>query len=63
MKKMYLVKREVMANNISQAMRLPGKIYSVEIAEEKFQPDPVPPQPAGFAKKNKKDESYKSKGR
>ena len=37
--KMYLVRREVMAKNIREAMYKTGKIYSIELAEEKFQPE------------------------
>ncbi len=35
--KMYLVKREVYAQNIKEAMHKDGEIYSIELAEEKFQ--------------------------
>ncbi len=38
-KKMYLVKREVIAGSIKEAMVKRGTIYSIEIAEDKFQPD------------------------
>ena len=53
-KKMYLVKREVIANNIREAMNGKGKIYCVELAEDKFQENIK----IGFDKiKNKKDAS------
>lgn len=32
---MYLVKREIMATSITKAMKLPGKIYSIELADER----------------------------
>lgn len=35
---MYLVKKEVMATSIKNAMIEKGVIYSIEIADEKFQP-------------------------
>lgn len=46
-KKMYLVKREVLATTIKEAMNAKGKIYAIELADDKFQPPP-PPQEAGF---------------
>lgn len=36
--KLFLVKREVLARTIQEAMRKDGKIYSVEEASEKDQP-------------------------
>lgn len=38
-KKMYLVKREVIASNIKDAMVKRGRIYCIELAEEKSQPE------------------------
>lgn len=45
-KKMYLVKREVLATDIKKAMRAPGKIYSIELADERHQP--TDNKPLGF---------------
>lgn len=35
--KMYLVKREVMAKTIEEAMHKDGDIYSIELAEQKLE--------------------------
>ena len=37
-KKLYLVKREVYATSIEQALKQKGKVYEVSLAEDKFQP-------------------------
>lgn len=37
-KKLYLVKREVFATTIKEAMTNDGIIYEISLAEEKFQP-------------------------
>lgn len=47
--KLYLVKREVWATNIKTAMISKGSIYSVELADDKFQP--LTDKPIGFKKK------------
>ena len=39
-KKLYLVKREVMATSIENAMRERGFIYAIEMVDEKLQPEP-----------------------
>jgi len=36
---MYLVKREVIAHNIKEAAEGTGRIYCIELAEEKSQPE------------------------
>lgn len=36
---MYIVKREVLARNIKEAMTNKGVVYGVEIADEKYQPE------------------------
>ena len=46
-KKMYLVKREVMATNIASAMVTKGKIYEISECEKQ----PVPIKKAGFKTK------------
>jgi len=50
--RMYLVKKEVIAKNIKEAMYKDGKIYCIELAEEKFQPEDN--KEVGFNKKNGK---------
>lgn len=40
MKKLYYVKRQVIASSITEAMRSAGVIYSIEEAEEKDWPVP-----------------------
>ena len=47
---MYLVKREVMATSIEKAMKEKGRIYCIELVEDKFQPQEVKPI-LGFNKK------------
>ncbi len=49
-KKLYLVKREVFATSLRQAMNKGGAIYEIQLAEEKFQPQEEK-KPAGFEKK------------
>ena len=34
---MYLVKREVYATNIEQAVKAKGVVYEIQLAEEKYQ--------------------------
>lgn len=36
---MYIVKREVLAKNIKEALTVQGVVYSIEIAAESFQPE------------------------
>lgn len=38
-KKLYLVSREVLASNIREAINKKGVVYSVTIAEDKYQPE------------------------
>ncbi len=49
--KVYYVKSEVVARNIREAMKLPGKIYSIE---ESLVEPPKEPTILGFAKPRKK---------
>lgn len=52
--KMYLVKREVMARNIEEAMKNDGEIYSIELADSRFQPEEKKQKPIiGFSKDKK----------
>lgn len=51
--KMYLVKKEVMAHNMKEALTKDGNVYSVELADEKYQPEDKV-QPGFINKKNKK---------
>jgi hypothetical protein len=46
-KKIFLVKREVIASNIKEAMRKKGRIYSIEETEEEVKKD----KSVGFDKK------------
>lgn len=41
-KKLYLVKREVLAGSLKEAMSKHGEIYEITLAEEKFQPEDTP---------------------
>lgn len=50
--KLYLVKREVYANSMKDALVKSGTIYEVQLAEEKSQPIPDK-KPAGFVSKRK----------
>ena len=38
MNKLYLVKREVIADNIEQAIKGKGKVYEISLANEEYQP-------------------------
>ncbi len=49
-KKMYLVKREVIATSVEQAIRSKGRVYCVELAEEKDW-GIKPKKPLGFIPK------------
>jgi hypothetical protein len=49
-KHLYLVKREVYATSLERAAHSPGKIYAIEQAEEKFQPEDKKRTP-GFKQK------------
>jgi hypothetical protein len=49
-KKLYLVSREVMASSIRDAISSKGKVYRVELAEDKFQPE-EDKKLAGFSSK------------
>lgn len=46
---MYLVKREVFATSVEKAITSKGKIYSIELADDKFQIKKKPD--VGFTKK------------
>jgi hypothetical protein len=50
-KKLYLVKREVLATSAEQAIHGKGKVYCVELAEDKFQPEEKKDK-LGFSIKN-----------
>ena len=39
--KMWLVKREVMAKSLAEAIRKPGRVYSVEEAGKEYQPEEI----------------------
>ena len=54
-KKLFYVKREVLAYNISDASKNKGMIYSIELAPDNLQPDEEN-KIKGF---NKKDENKK----
>ena len=49
MKKLYLVKREVYATSFKSALSTKGKIYEVQEAEGKFQPEIIK-EDVGFKK-------------
>ena len=49
-KKMYLVKREVIATSAEKAIRAKGVVYEVTLAEDKVQPPEEKPK-LGFIKK------------
>lgn len=49
--KMYIVKKEVLATCIEKAVHGKGVCYSVELAEEKYQPEEKK-KPTGFVKKD-----------
>jgi len=51
-KKLYLVKREVIATNLKQALTAPGTVYEVSLSEEKNWPQPKKTKPLGFKKQN-----------
>lgn len=53
MKKLYIVKREVWADNIASAAYAKGIIYGIEEADEKFQPEEYIRKRLGFRKKKK----------
>lgn len=54
MKKLYIVKHEVLAKSITEAMRIKtGNIYEISLADEKYQPQPLVPK-VGFNNKKKK---------
>ena len=38
-KKLYLVKREVIARNVREALTAKGSVYCIEIAEKESQPE------------------------
>ncbi len=38
-KKLYLVKREVLATSLQQAIRGRGTVYEITTADDKFQPE------------------------
>ena len=50
-KKLWLVKREVRANSLKEAMITKGHIYEISLADDKYQPD-TDKKDVGF--KNKK---------
>ena len=49
-KKMYLVKREVIATSVERAIHTKGVVYEVTLAEDKVQPLEEKPK-LGFIKK------------
>ena len=49
-KKMWIVKREVLATTIEKAIHAKGRVYGVEEADDKFQPEEKK-KPASFGKK------------
>jgi hypothetical protein len=51
-KKLYFVKREVLASNIKEAVKARGIVYSVEFADERLQPAYI--AQLGFDKKKAK---------
>lgn len=52
MKKLFIVRKEVLATSIEKAVHGRGKTVYVELADEKFQPVPVK-KSLGFKNKNK----------
>lgn len=52
MKKLYLVKREVWANDLIEASTRRGVIYEISEADTRLQPD-VPRKKSGFHAKRK----------
>lgn len=48
-KKLYLVKYEVRANSISEALKTRGVVYGIELADDKYQPETT--KKLGFKKK------------
>lgn len=50
-KKLYIVKREVRANSIQEAIKNKGEIYEVTLAEDKYQPEKFVSDKLGFRKK------------
>ena len=49
-KKMYLVKREVIATSVADALRRKGKVYEVTLAAPEYQPENEKPM-QGFKTK------------
>ncbi len=50
MKKLYIVKREVRANSIPEALKGKGKVYEVSLAGDKYQPTEEKSDNTGFKK-------------
>lgn len=50
MKKLYLVKREVLATSVENALKGRGVVYEVQLAADNQQPDKKAPK-IGFKKK------------
>lgn len=50
-KKLWLVKREVRADSIKEAMSASGEIYEVILAEDRYQPEKFVDSKLGFRKK------------
>lgn len=61
MKKKWLVKREVIASTLKEALTARGSVYEVQQVNEEVNGGGN--EPIGFHKKKKKDESHKSKKR
>jgi hypothetical protein len=51
MKKLWIVKREVWAHDVTEAAKAKGKIYEVTMADEKYQPEEWRSKKLGFKKK------------
>lgn len=50
-KRLYLVYREVMATSVERATKGKGIVYSVQLADDKSQPDPPKKTSLGFTTK------------
>jgi len=52
MKKLWLVKREVWAENVEKAIHVRrGRVYAVDEADDKFQPEDPSKKKIGYKKK------------
>jgi len=52
-KKMYIVKREVIASSVKEALTAKGHVYEITIAEDKYQP--LTYKPIGFTKSKRRN--------